>query len=158
MHLCGCILISSDGITVCMDAAPLDGPDQEVLKALLIQLRHTHQVPTKIVVETSRITPHAGQEGRSGRSAILEYLRREVDRKEENAARWKHKCQLSCSSRARLCYEKTSCNAPPLRSQAGVERCAASGIAEHGSHSWNPTISRALCARASCDLLYMEKN
>ena len=85
MHLCGCILISSDGITVCMDAAPLDGPDQEVLKALLIQLRHTHQVPTKIVVETLRITPHAGQEG--SRFAILEYLRREADRKEEDAAR-----------------------------------------------------------------------
>lgn len=47
-----------------MDAAHLDGPDQEVLKALLIRLKHTHQVLTKIVVETSRITPHAGQEGR----------------------------------------------------------------------------------------------
>lgn len=41
--------------------------------------------------ETRSVTAHAGQVGRSGCSDILEYQPRETDRKEEDAAIWKHK-------------------------------------------------------------------
>lgn len=76
-----------DGLLSAWDAAHLDGLDQEVLKALLIQLRHSsgaHQNRSRNFKDHS--TRRSRGEIRPLRYSGV-FLRREADRKEEDATR-----------------------------------------------------------------------